>query len=59
MTHEQIERLLDLLDKIETSLSVMADYSEKVAEMLEAAMDTNDEEVKTFRVIDVAADRER
>jgi hypothetical protein len=53
MTHEQNERLLDLLDKIETSLSVMADYSEKLALMFASAMETDDDDAQTLRVVDV------
>ena len=59
MTYEQTERLLELLDKIETSLSVMADYSEKLALTFEAAMDTNDNDKNTLRVADVEAHNDR
>jgi hypothetical protein len=59
VTHEQTERLLDTLDKIETALAVMADYSEKLALMFEAAMDTNDNDKNTLRVADVEAHNDR
>ena len=37
MTHDQVEKLLELLDSIDTSLSVMADYTEKIALRFEEA----------------------
>jgi hypothetical protein len=59
MTHEQIEKLLELLDSIDTSLAVMADYSEKIALLFEKALETDDEGIKTIRVVDVDARHER
>jgi hypothetical protein len=51
MTHDQIERLLTLLDDIDTSLSVMADYTEKIALCFEAATYTGENGVRYIRVM--------
>ena len=53
MTTEQTERLLELLDKIETSLSVMADYSEKLALRFEAVTPENSSGTHQVRVVSI------
>ena len=53
MTEEQIERLLALLDEIETSMGVLADCTENISDMLRGAMEIDDEGDGTLRVVDV------
>ncbi len=55
MTHEQIERMLTLLDSIDNSLAVMADYTEKTALCFEATTQEESESdgKRYIRVVDI------
>ena len=51
MTHEQIEKLLVLLDSIDGSLAVMADYTEKIALRFEEATYVDENGVCYIKVL--------
>jgi hypothetical protein len=54
MTNEQTEKLLDLLESIDNSLAVIADYTEKLALCFEAATHEDADSTKRFiRVVNV------
>jgi hypothetical protein len=50
MTHDQVEKLLELLASIDTSLAVMADYTEKMALCFEETTYLDDDGKRYIRV---------
>jgi hypothetical protein len=52
MTHEQVEKLLDLLESIDNSLAVTADYTERLVLCFEAAAQKKEDGTRRIVIVD-------